>query len=280
MINIQLQRKDDYLSHGYHVLKRILTSSEQTIISYEDYYVVDDKYRRKEEGFTIAKIDGITVAIDANGGCGNIKSMYEDGLFDSVLKDVKVIIKTQYKYNPFWEIFKQNTGIKVTPWIMWSTINFPLCSFSWAPTNHKYLASCAGGRNSNRRWGRPPYINYCKNDDRFHSQRMLVNEYIEILKKCKWGLILQGGNKYNCDGKNTREIEYASCGMPLVLNYCPTYDFSFEPNKHFLYLEKPEDLEKLEYINPEPYAKASEELWHKYFKPESAVSYLMELIHE
>jgi len=274
-----LNRNDQFLSQGYHSLKRTLEQSGEFKIAKAPLFTIPAKYHRKEEGFSIAKVNGILIAFDANGGCYNIESMYRDGLFKTALKDLKFIIKTQFHPHRFWIKFEEETGIKVISWIMWSTLNFPMGCFQWDPSrDFKYIASCAGGPNSNRRWGRPPYIQWCQRDGSFHSQRVHVSEFAQIIEECKWGLILQGGNKHNCDGKNTREVEFASCGMPLVLNYIPHYEYPFVPNKHFLYLEKPNDLERLKTEDPRPYARASKELWENYLKPQAAAKHLKGLI--
>lgn len=275
-----LNSRDTFLSQGYHSLKRTLEQSGEFNISKVAMPEVPYKYRRKEEGFSLAKINGIVVAFDANGGYYNIESMYNDGMFNLIFKDVKFIIKTQYHPHKFWDKFQKDTGIKVISWIMWCTLNYPMECFKWNPSvNFKYTASCAGGPNSNKRWGRPPYIEWCKRDSSFHNERIDVIEFSKVLEKCKWGLILQGGNKYNCDGKNTREVEFASCGVPLVLNYIPNYEYNFIPNEHFLYLEKPQDLNRLKEEDPRPYARASIELWEKYLKPKSAAQHLKRLIN-
>lgn len=278
-LDVVLNKNDNFLSQGYHSLKRTLINSNEFNIAYANLIEVPVKYRRKEEGFSLAVVDGLVIAFDANGGCYNIKSMYDDGLFNTIFRDVKIIVKTQYKHDKFWDCFERSTGIKVISWIMWCTLNFPLEHFKWNPSNKfKYTSTCAGGPNSNKRWGRPPYIEWCKRDGSFHTDRVKVNDFANVLKLCKWGLILQGGNKYNCDGKNTREIEYASCGMPLALNYIPNYEYPFVPDRHFLYLRRPDDLERLKTEDPRPYAHASCELWEKYFKPESAAKYFRKLI--
>jgi len=271
---------DTFLSQGYHSLMRALEYSGEFDISRVKLVEVPTKYRRKEEGFSLAIINGVTVAFDANGGCYNIESMYNDGLFNTIFKDVRYIIKTQYHPHKFWDELQKETGITVISWIMWSTLNFPMGCFKWDPNrNFKFIATCAGGPNSNRRWGRPKYIQWCLNDKSFHHHRTNVHEFSKVLEECKWGLILQGGNKYNCDGKNTREIEYSSCGMPLALNYIPHYEYDFIPDKHFLYLKSPNDLERLKTEDPRPYARESAKLWDNYLKPQSAGKYLKRLMN-
>lgn len=275
-----LNKNSSGLSQGYRSLIRTIERSGEFNILYNNLPVLPQKYWRKEEGFCLFKIDGVTMAFDANGGCYNVESMYNDGLFKTIFKDIKFIVKTQFKNNKFWVKFQKETGIKVIPWIMWCTLNFPLEYFKWDPSrNFKYVSTCAGGPNSNRRWGRPPYIEWCRKNGNYHTDRIVVEDFVKVLENCKWGLILQGGNKANCDGKNTREVEYSSCGVPLVLNYIPTYDHPFIPNKHFLYIEKPSDLKRLETEDPRPYAKASSDLWENLLKPSSAAKFLKRLVN-
>lgn len=277
---IILNLNDTKLSQGYQVLKRNIIKSNIFKISYENLPLSPKKYCRKEEGLSVAIINGIKVIIDANGGCHNLIAMFNDGLFDTIFKNVKVIIKTQYKPHSFYDDLRRK-GIKVISWIMWSTLKFPREYFQWEyKSDFKYIASCAGGRNSNRRWGRPPYIEWCKKQNDFFTERQPVDQWAKTLQYCKWGLILQGGNKYNCDGKNTREVEFASCGMPMVLNYIPHYEYDFNPNEHFFFLQNPNDLAKLRLVDPEPFAKKSKELWNNYFKSKASVSYLLRLIYE
>lgn len=278
---IILNSDDSKLSQGYHVLKRNIVDSGIFDVLYDNFSLAPKKYWRKEEGLSPAIIDGTVVIIDANGGCHNLKAMYEDGLFDSWFKHTEIIIKTQYKPHPFYDELRSK-GIRVISWVMWPTFNSPLEAFKWCYGSGSFLfiASCAGGPNSSRRWGRPPYIEWCKKQIDFDHQRRSVNEWAKVIQHCKWGLILQGGNKRNCDGKNTREVEFASFGMPMALNYIPNYEYEFEPNKQFLFLEKPEDLEKLRTVDPRPFAEESKRLWEKYLKPEASVKYLLKLIYE
>lgn len=277
---IVLNSNDAKLSQGYQVLKRNIIESNVFDIKYDCLRLAPEKYWRKEEGLSTAIIDGTKVIIDANGDCCNLMAMYRDGLFDTIFKHTEVIIKTQYKPHPFYDDLRAQ-GIKVVSWIMWSTIRFPRECFQWQWKSNSlmYVASCAGGRNSNRRWGRPPYVEWCKKQSDFYTERQPVDQWAKTLQHCKWGLILQGGNKRNCDGKNTREVEFASCGMPMALNYIPHYEYEFNPNEHFLYLTKPEDLAKLRTVDPRPFAEKSKELWENYLRPEAAARYLLRLIY-
>lgn len=275
---ILLNSNDSGLSQGYQVLKRNIVESGIFNVNYDRLLLAPAKYWRKEEGFSVAILDGSKIVIDANGDCSNLLTMYQDGLFETDFKYTEMIVKTQYQPHEFYDELRSR-GIKVVSWVMWSTLNFPLESFKWTYGISIYTASCAGGPNSNRRWGRPPFIEWCKNQPDFHCDRQPVERFAKTIQKCKWGLILQGGNRGNCDGKNTREVEFASCGMPLALNYIPHYEYEFEPDVHFLYIEKPEDLARLRTEDPRPYAEKSRELWENYLKPEAAAKHLLKLFY-
>ena len=100
--------------------------------------------------------------------------------------------------------------------------------------------------------------------------KLSTQEYLDILPQTTWSLSLQGISGAHTDGKNRREPECFSCGMPMALNYKPYYPFPFEANKHYVYLEKPEDIVKLNDIDPQPYADASTELYNQYFSVKGA----------
>jgi len=65
-----------------------------------------------------------------------------------------------------------------------------------------------------------------------------------IARCCKWkvGIILQGQRGRNTEAKNRREAEFASMGIPMILNYKPTYLNPLEPGRHYMYVEKIDDL--------------------------------------
>ena len=142
-MEIILNSNDHGLSQGYFSLVRTIERSGVFEIKKQKMVVLPQKYWRKEEGFCLASINGVVVAFDANGGYYNIESIYKDGLFKSIFKNVKFIIKTQYHPHKFWDRFQRDTGIKVVSWIMWSTLNFPMECFKWDPSrSFKYVSTC------------------------------------------------------------------------------------------------------------------------------------------
>ena len=197
------------------------------------------------------------------------------------LKDVKHIFKIQYTdyHKKEYERIYKEFGIKVHNFFIFPNSIIPLEKFQWQNIKHKYVAFYSGRIWRNRRFWRRHMLRNKKDflcvDDPTSSKFSIKskrssaideNLYFDLLKQTKWGLILKGKGEA---GKNRREMEYTSYGMPLALNYKPIYPFEFEPNKHYFYLEKIEDLNKLKEINPMPFAKQSIDMYKKYFCFES-----------
>jgi hypothetical protein len=61
----------------------------------------------------------------------------------------------------------------------------------------------------------------------------------------------------------------------MALNYCPVYPFSFEKDVHYKYLDNPNDLLSLKYIDPKPFNYRSKQLWNDYFRPDKAAALLL-----
>jgi len=213
------------------------------------------------------QVDDIRIGLDTWDTYSPLCNYFDNGFFDNIFKDIKLIIKIQYYDCTFYKGFTEKTGIKVSPWTVMPTKNFPLECFQWENKSHKWITTVTG---KNNRFKRQPWTKFCEDHkDLFYSSgAYTVNDntdsYIDRLKECKWGMILKGKTR-NHDGKNRRECEFTSCGMPLALNYVPTYPFSFKPKDNFVLLEKPEDLLLLKDINPEPYSRASRDLYYSHF---------------
>lgn len=191
-------------------------------------------------------------------------------------KDLKYVFKIQYSYGEkdFFDRLGEKLGIAIFPFFMFPRHDFKLGSWQWENKNHKYLALFSGRVWKYRRhWKEymgkhPDCISVNNSHLKITNKRMNSiddNEYLKILQNTKWGLCLKGKGT---DCKNRREVEYTSYGMPLALDYKPYYPFFFEPNKDYVFLEKPEDLEKLKDVDPEPYARRSVELYNRYYDPD------------
>lgn len=186
------------------------------------------------------------------------------------------ILKIQYNindiniYNQIFQIY----NIRIVPFIIFPNSKFNLSNFFWFNNaSFKFTYAMTGKPWRNRRfWLR--YASQHHRDTSFVAcdvkggevnSLSQMDHYDKLLQSCRWGLILKGRGG---GGKNRREFEFSSCGMPLALNYKPHYHFDFEPNYHYVYLEKPEDLNRLYDIDPQPYSERSWEIYKKYFSPE------------
>lgn len=79
-----------------------------------------------------------------------------------------------------------------------------------------------------------------------------IDNYIQNMSEWKVGLILKGKSDGRTDGKNRREVEFASVGVPMILNYQPYYLNELEPFKHYIYVESEDELgEALSSLTPE-----------------------------
>ena len=168
---------------------------------------------------------------------------------------------------------------------MFSNHTFYLENFQWnANDNHKHDYIITG-----KPWRhRVPWIRFAENiiagpnninighgaGDASQPHENLG--FYEMLKECKWGLILNGRG---CGAKNRREVEFSSLGMPLALNYVPKYPFDFVPNKDFVLLKSPEDLLSLKDIDPEPFAERSKYIYSQFFSPSYGVYNSFQIVY-
>lgn len=204
------------------------------------------------------------------------------------LDNPTTILKIQYcesEQNNYDKIFNQ-LGIKILPFIMFSNNGSNLESFAWDKNSKHSYTFCLTGKCWRNRSAWFKFSEQYKTElncfVQYHSkgERSTVEEntiFMELLKNTKWGLILKGKG---CGGKNRREVEFSSFGMPLVLNYKPIYPFSFIPNKDFLLIENYTDLFKLKDIDPEPFAQRSKEIYNNYFSPNNGLFNSFEIAYQ
>lgn len=229
-------------------------------------------------------LDGVYIGLDTWDTYSPTSNYYSEGYFhnDGIYKNLDLLIKIQYYPCDYWSHFIKDTGIPVKPWVVMPTKDFPLEKFQWNPNRrHKWVTTVTG---KNCRFGRQPWTEWCdQNKDFYSSGSYIVNDtlddYIKRLKDCKWGMILKGKRK-NHDGKNRRECEFTSCGIPLAMNYVPHYPFEMEPGKQFVLLNSPEELASLRDIDPKPYAQASRQLYYDHFSAYGIAKTLIKLVEE
>jgi hypothetical protein len=230
----------------------------------------------RNANWSMMKVNDTTIGLDTWDTLSPTNAYFDNNFFNNKIK-IDLLIKIQYHNCNFWKMFTEKTKIPVTAWTVMPCHHFPLEIFKWQNKNHKWIGTVTG---KNNRFGRQPWTDWCsKNNDFYSSGEYLVNDtidnYIERLKECKWGIILKG--KKGAE-KNRRECEFSSCSMPLALNYDPEYPFPMEPNKHYVKLNSPDDLAKLRDINPKPFVEASKQLYNDHFSPKGMANTLLKII--
>jgi hypothetical protein len=273
------------LPHGFHnnvgwnwTLLRMLASSGMFKVMTEKFPIVPYKVA-KSCNFTFMKVNDKLVGLDTWDSIAPSGEWFEKGFFNiKPLKDLKLLIKIQWFNCEFWRKFTTETGIPVTAWTVMPNSQFRLSSFMYnVASNHTWYGMVTG---RNYRFGRQEWVKWCSINNGFHTDincniTDTIDDYIDRLKKCKWGIILHGRKGAE---KNRRESEFTSCGIPLAMNYDPQYPFDFIAGKHYVKLTKPSDLIKLKTINPEPFAIASKQLYRDHFSPSGISKTLIKLV--
>ena len=229
--------------------------------------------------FHVMRIDGKVVGVDTWDTWDPSAAYFTKGLF-SEWPHMCRLLKIQYYPCKFWEKFTAETHIPVGPWTIFPSSEFPLGHFQWQAETKKDFVGSLSGRND--RFGRQKWMDWCRAQPDFHVQKhnrykVPATEFLKTMQQCEWGISLKGKQR-NHDGKNRRECEFSSCGIPMVLNYIPTYPFPMQPMVDFYYVEKPEDLAALRTVDPRPFALASRSLYENYFSPKGMSRTLLRLI--
>ena len=227
-------------------------------------------------------LDGVRIAVDTWDTKAPASKAFEDGLFDrgEPLAGVKLLLKLQ-KWSGddgYWDDFTWATDIPVRPWCIMPSQEWKLGCFRWQAEGHTYTGCISGVM----RYGRGEYFEEAQRHPDFLTfgdhKVPFFETYLRAMQKVKFGISLHG--RRNSDGKNRREIEFASCGMPLALNYQPTYPWPMTPGEDYVLLTGADDLLKLRDIDPAPYAAAADRLYQTYWSPRGMARVLVELVDE
>lgn len=73
-----------------------------------------------------------------------------------------------------------------------------------------------------------------------------VNEYLDLMRSSKYGLVLAGRGSMLTQAKNRREIDYMIMKKPLVINYDPYYYEDFVEGTHYIKLTKDTVIKDIE----------------------------------
>lgn len=230
---------------------------------------------RRWRCLNLLRVNGHLVLLDTWDRSVTLGQFLRAGVFREALANVKLVLRINKRADDlFVKQFFSETGIPVSAWTMFPDSQFPLEQFSWRPAGHEWQANLTG---CNRRCGRGRWVKSAQKLGGFYiaSERESHAQYALSLQNCRWGVCLNG-----MGDKTRREPEFASCGMPLALNYRPHYPFRFEPGLDFLFLETPADLVRLNDTDPAPFAARSRALWAERFSPRGMASTLLELVAE
>lgn len=222
-----------------------------------DKIVYPNGRRAKHGQITFAKIDGKLIVFDTQFNNKFTDLYINNGLLEGFDPSLYV------KYN-----YDLTAPCKLYVWVMFPAGFRLVESFKYQYTSDYTVM--ASGRTSLRIMSRTNWFNKAKELGIDCKIGIPQEEYIKLLSKSKWGVILSKRNE-----KNTREYEFISCEMPLALNYEPLYDFPFHPNEHYLKLNSPNDLEQMIKTDPEKYRIQSKILWDNYFRPDKATKMLL-----
>lgn len=173
---------------------------------------------------------------------------------DKIPIKLSAVIKIQKGIKPF-----PNEEIPVLPWSMFSSKHT-----LWLENQPKYREAYLSSKKEYK-------IAYTGRN--FHFRRIWIEEIKRlggftfvwpripkdsrddyVTKMCQWesSLILKGKTDSRTDGKNRREVECASIGMPMIMNYKPHYLNELVPGKHYIYVKTHSEIEKaLETLTPD-----------------------------
>jgi hypothetical protein len=273
---------DGYERHvGWNwTLKRMLAASGMFEISTRAFPPAPATVRHFQN-WSLMQLGDMLIGLDTWDTFNPTNRYLQHGLFAAggPFATIRVVIKIQYYKCHVWEQFEQITGIPVRPWVVMPNAIFPLECFRWSESDHRYLVVLTG---RNNRFGRQAWVDWCAVNDRCYTKsdyasRESMGDYTALLRESRWGLILKGVPRFH-DGKNRRECEFTSCGLPLAMNYQPTYGFPMVAGEHFVLLKEPHDLACLQNIDPRPYAAASRQLYADHFSPVGMAKTLLSLV--
>lgn len=224
--------------------------------------------RHKFGGVSFIRINDKLIVFDTSFEKDKTLKLIETGIFDKYKPSLYI------KYEPDNEI-SDLIGCKVTNWVMFPANFSVVNNYIWKNHNHSFVSTLASGRNSLKILGRIPWF------DKANEYKNLFMTYVcsdpktyfDSLRLSKFGVILSIRRD-----KNTREYEFISNHIPMAMNYCPVYPFSFEKDIHYKYVEKPDDLLALQHIDPLPFHNRSKQLWDDYFRPDKAAALLLSSI--
>jgi hypothetical protein len=198
----------------------------------------------------MVRVEGKLVWIDT-WDYGHPMSEYLRGVGKPV--DIKLIIKIQHIFGQE-SLYKNVRGdIPITPWTM-----FHSAQMSWLKRQPHFKKIYEGTKKTidlgftGRLWNcRKAYFTKMrqmkKAGDNVFAEKILGGSQEDHVRRIStWhGLLCPQGKRAGkpaTNGKNRREVECASIGMPIVLNYKPNYINPWEEDVHYLRIRSPDEI--------------------------------------
>jgi hypothetical protein len=106
-------------------------------------------------------------------------------------------------------------------------------------------------------------------------------EFVNCMKRSKFGIVLAGRASAVTDSKNRREIDYMMLKKPLLLNYKPKYYNELIEGKHYIHFDQDTDLNDLENrYNIEEIAENGYQWYLENVPPEGAANTFRKILRE
>lgn len=187
--------------------------------------------------------------------------------------NIELFIKIQA--NDKWTA---HCGVPVTTWTMFHTAQMDwLANLDRRREDRRLNAPLRREQGlpwgfTGRKWGeRGPWLAALREAGKGHLEvwdgRARLGDTEEwVLKTHKWnaGIVICGKHGRQTEGKNRREVEFASLGIPMILNYYPTYPDPLISGKHYAFWCRPGNLTETLYYatqNAELLASNAREWW-------------------
>ena len=226
---------------------------------------------RRSANYSVFYVNGAKVGLDTWDTAEPSSILWQR----EMLRDLDLLVKIQWRDDTIWT-YMEKGGLRVRPWTVFPSREFTLGFFQYDSTQRHRVMGLISGAN---RFGRCAYADWTARNPDFTSilgQKIPMDRYLRLVRGCRWGVSLKG--RRGTDGKNRREAEFASCGMPLALNYAPSYPFDFRPGRDFWLLSGPEDLITLRNLDPAPFAARSKYHWNEHFSAVGSAKTLLKLV--
>lgn len=117
--------------------------------------------------------------------------------------------------------------------------------------------------------------------DKRKGRPLTDDEFMNYMKRSKYGIVLAGRSTAVTDSKNRREIDYMMLQKPLLINYRPYYYNKLKEGVHYIYLDENTDLDSLEKMyNIDEIGKNGHQWYLENVRPEGSANVFRSILKE